>query len=94
MVTVRLYGYFRDCVKQREFTLDADTVEKALRQMLDSHECFAALLLDDGASRDAIKIKAYVKVIVNGRGIEVLDGINTAIGDKDALVIFPPVGGG
>jgi MoaD family protein len=94
MVTVRLYGYFRDCARQREFQLDAVNVKAALQQMLDKWNCFDTHLLEEGSSRDAIKVKAYVKIIVNGRGIEALDGLDTVVGEDDALVIFPPVGGG
>ena len=94
MVIVRLYGYFRECAGQREFSLDAANVKAALQQMLDRWDCFATHLLDDGATRETIKVKPYVKVIVNGRGMEVLDGLDTKLGAKDALVIFPPVGGG
>ena len=94
MVTVRLYGYFRDCARQREFTLEATDVKTALQQMLDRWDCFGTHLLEEGASSADIKIKPYVKVIVNGRGIEVLDGLETKVGEDDALVIFPPVGGG
>ena len=89
-----MYGYFRDCAKERELIVDGGTVEDVLRRLIDSFDRFGGLLLDEAGSGDSIRIKPYVKVMVNGRGIEVLDGVKTRVGAEDALVIFPPVGGG
>ena len=94
MVMVRLYGYFRDCVKKREFEMKSGTVEDVLIHLIQEHDCFGDLLLEKGGSVKDVRVKQYVKIMVNGRGIEVLNGIKTAVGKDDDLVIFPPVGGG
>ena len=39
-------------------------------------------------------LTGYVAVLLNGRSIEFLSGLDTPVGDDDALSLFPPVGGG
>lgn len=36
----------------------------------------------------------YVKLLVNGRDIDFLNGIETKLEDRDEVSLFPPVGGG
>jgi molybdopterin synthase sulfur carrier subunit len=36
----------------------------------------------------------YVKVLVNGRDIDFLKGLETKLKDGDEVALFPPVGGG
>ena len=38
--------------------------------------------------------RATVRVIVNGKGIHTLDGLDTAIQDGDQIALFPLLGGG
>jgi molybdopterin synthase sulfur carrier subunit len=46
------------------------------------------VLDDDGHVHDSIH------VLVNGRSISFLDGLETVVGDGDRLALFPAVGGG
>lgn len=39
-------------------------------------------------------IQSYIKVMINGRDIEFLDGSKTRLGDGDTVQIIPPVRGG
>lgn len=40
------------------------------------------------------KLAPYVKLLVNGRDIEYLDGMETRLKDGDEVAIIPPVAGG
>ncbi len=40
------------------------------------------------------KLAPYVKVLVNGRDIEYLNGMRTKLKDGDEVAIIPPVAGG
>ncbi|HID27596.1 MAG TPA: molybdopterin synthase sulfur carrier subunit, partial [Methanosarcinales archaeon] len=43
---------------------------------------------------DTNGLRDYVKIMVNGRSIAFLNGINTLLQDGDVVAIFPPVAGG
>lgn len=36
----------------------------------------------------------FVTVLINGRSMEYLQGLQTPVADQDAISLFPPVGGG
>jgi len=40
------------------------------------------------------KLRETVNVLVNGRGINLLSGLDTKLKDGDVVAIFPPVSGG
>jgi molybdopterin synthase sulfur carrier subunit len=40
------------------------------------------------------KVRTYIQILVNGRGINVLQGFETNLKEGDTIAIFPPVGGG
>ena len=48
--------------------------------------------------RDAIfdgqALAPYVRVMVNGRDIELANGLDTPVNEDDQLAIFPPIAGG
>ena len=39
-------------------------------------------------------LHSHVAVILNGRGVGVLDGLDTALSDGDRVAILPSIGGG
>ena len=39
-------------------------------------------------------VQRYIKIMVNGRDIESMNGLETIVRDQDIVQIFPPVGGG
>jgi len=50
-----------------------------------------ALLLQ---SRDPMELLPHVKVYVNGRGVDFIDGLYTALRDGDDVLLMPQIGGG
>jgi len=40
------------------------------------------------------KVKEMVKILVNGRDVRELRGLETELSDGDCISIFPPVAGG
>ena len=70
-------------------TADGSSVGEILRSVAESHpdtqsQLFAA---DGGLNR-------YVNVYLNDEDVRVLDGLATAVGEADTLVILPAMAGG
>jgi molybdopterin synthase sulfur carrier subunit len=91
MIEAKLYATLRAIAGSKTVTLERqpDTVGAVLEELSDRFPDLRAGLLDeDGA------VRPFVAVMVDGRDIRHLDGLNTAIEDGVTLDIFPPVAGG
>jgi molybdopterin synthase sulfur carrier subunit len=88
---VRLFGTLRDAANAKDVTLNLDT--GTVRSMLDAlrsaHPELAPSILDTEGD-----LQRSVHVLVNGRSIRFLDGLDTPVCADDRLAIFPAVGGG
>jgi molybdopterin synthase sulfur carrier subunit len=89
---VRFYATLRDLVGVNETELPvSDRVEA--RQVLDRlTEIYPPL---QGKLWDAEGAwSGFVTVLLNGRSVEWLQGLDTLVVNDDTLSLFPPVGGG
>lgn len=89
---VRAYATLRDLLGGSQFDLSVagpSTVGQVLKQFAASHPDLAAKLWDEAG-----KPTGYVTVLLNGRSIEYMAGMETAVGEADTISLFPPVGGG
>jgi sulfur-carrier protein len=90
MATIRIPPVLRPSVGgEKEIMADGSSVGELLNAVADSHpdtrtQLFAA---DGGLNR-------YVNVYLNDEDVRVLDGLETAVGDSDTLVILPAMAGG
>ena len=64
------------------------TVREALSEL-----CLAYPALQE-AIFDGEELQAYVRVMVNGRDIELAEGLDTVVDDADQIAVFPPIAGG
>ncbi len=93
---IRAYATLRDLLgtSKLDMTLHASpdaltTVGQVLNQLGQEHPALASKLwADDG------HLTGYITVLLNGRSIEYLQGLDTPLADDDTLALFPPVGGG
>ena len=74
---------------EKELTAEGGSVGEILRSLAETHpqtqsQLFAA---DGGLNR-------YVNVYLNDEDVRVLDGLDTAVGEADTLVILPAMAGG
>ena len=74
---------------EAEVSADGDTVGDVLRTLVDRHpDTRAQLFSPEG------ELNRYVNVYLNDEDVRVLDGLQTAIGDDDTVVILPAMAGG
>jgi len=93
---IRAYATLRDLLGASKFDLPVDastgaptTVGQVLHRLAEAHPALAGKLwADDG------HLTGYITVLLNGRSIEYLQGMDTPMADADTLSLFPPVGGG
>lgn len=95
-VSVRFFASLRELVgkkvEQIEFS-DSEkvTVGKVLKRLSEVHgKDFVEYVFDSETG----EIRSYLLLLVNGRSITSLEGVETRFLDGDVLAILPPVGGG
>jgi len=95
-VSVRFFGSLRALVgKKVEYLKFEDkeeaTVEKVLKRLSEIYGKDFVEYVFDGKTGET---QSYLLLLVNGRSITVLGGLETRLIDGDVLAILPPVGGG
>ncbi|MEW5759158.1 MAG: MoaD family protein [Candidatus Thermoplasmatota archaeon] len=91
MVKVSFFGSFREVVGKKEINIQAKTMEELVKKLIVEYEKMSSLLLE---KKRPLKLRSYNLILINGRGIWLLDGIKTKLKKSDNVSIFPPVGGG
>lgn len=90
-VTVKLFTSLREIAGTKETTVEGESVRETLDELVRSYgDKFYDAIFD----RETGKIRRYYSVLVNGRNMYLMEGLNTKLNDGDTLSIFPPVGGG
>jgi len=90
MATIKIPPVLRASVGgEKVLSASGDNVGDVLRDLAASHPATESQLFGaDGA------LNRYVNVYLNDEDVRVLDGLDTAVGDSDTLVILPAMAGG
>ncbi len=91
-MNVRLFATLRDLLgtKSIEISVERPTaVRQVLEMIVESHPALGPKLWDAEG-----RLTGYLTVLLNGRSIEYLSGLDTSVDDTDNISLFPPVGGG
>ncbi len=91
-VVVRTIGPFTDQFGFHQLTVNfrGRTINDLLNQLCDERgQKFCNIVFDQDG-----QLRRYIKVLVNGRGLHVLQGLDTPLTDGDVIALFPPVAGG
>jgi sulfur-carrier protein len=89
---VRLYSTLRDIAGAKVVevaTTETSTVGAVLASVSGLHPALGAKIWDASGA-----LSGAVKVLVNGRMVEFLQGLDTPIRPADSIQLFPPIGGG
>ena len=94
-MTVKFFAYFRDpgyagC-KEMQWPEKAGSVYELCHQIADR---FGPRFREELLSTDGEAISDRSIVLVNGRRVEFLNGIQTVLNENDTVQIFPVVAGG
>ena len=89
---IRTYATLRDLLGTSAIVLslpDRVDVRYVLERLVEGYPSLGGKLWDAEGNWSG-----FVTVLLNGRSIEWLQGLNTWVADDDILSLFPPVGGG
>jgi sulfur-carrier protein len=89
---VRVYATLRELVNAKAIEVDLEQemdVRGLLRRVGSAYPQLGAKLWDE---RD--DLNKSIQVLVNGRPINFLNGLETRVCSADTVDLFPPVGGG
>jgi sulfur-carrier protein len=88
MPLIKLFGALRKVAGLAEVQTGCRSVRQAIE----------ALCVSNPALRDAIligdRLRPHVRVMVNGRDVEIGAGLETPLRQGDQVAIFPPIAGG
>ncbi|MDR1492759.1 MAG: MoaD/ThiS family protein [Planctomycetaceae bacterium] len=90
MITIQLPTALRTFTDgQADISLEAPTVDAALRQLTAQFADLQRHLFDDAG-----KLRSFVNVYLNDENVRSFDGVNTALKDGDVLMLIPAIAGG
>jgi len=89
---IKVFATLRDVVGGKSIQIDITQPVRAaelLSQVVAKHPPLRAkLFAQDGG------LNPSVHILINGRDVRFLDGLDTVVGPSDSVQMFPPVGGG
>ena len=90
-VEIRIFAFFREKIGKKSLHYKFNTKITVLEAIIifcrDYDIC--SDILDD-----KMQLKDYVSILLQGRNISLLNGLDTRLHDNDELAIFPPLAGG
>ncbi len=88
MVKVKFFATLRQITKIHETVIDQEgSVGDILEALIEKHNDLKKAVFDE-------KGDLYIKILLNGRNIDYLSGLETQIRCDDTLYLFPPIAGG
>lgn len=92
MKTIKLFATLRDIAGVREIHVpfrEGETVRDLLTDVTNAHPTLGAAIITPNG-----ELTGLVHILVHGRHIQWLEGLDTVIRSEDQLVFLPPSAGG
>lgn len=90
-VVVKTFGLIYDLTGEMEFTLSVDkdsSIGDIINIMFERYPGLKDIMLDEDG-----RIKSYYRILLNGRDVEHIEGMDTHVGDGDVIAFLSPAGG-
>lgn len=89
MSTVRIPPVLRDAVGgERQVVASGSTVDEVLSDLFERHPALRERVTQEG------ELSPFVNVYVNDRDVRYRDGLETAVGEDDVVILLPAMAGG
>ena len=88
MPQVKLYGLFRKHAATSKVDILGGTVRVVLTTLCVDNQSLCEAMFDENG------LRSHVRVMVNGRDMDLLQGLETNLTNSDQIAIFPPIAGG
>jgi molybdopterin synthase sulfur carrier subunit len=91
-VTVKFFANFREVTGKGKITItEVSNIRQLLNELVKEFGQELSDLLYESSSG---KLRDNVNILVNGRAIGFMGGIDAELKDGDTIAIFPPISGG
>lgn len=90
-VRMKMFANLQEISGTGEVLIDAETVLAAIEMLVSLFPKLTPEIFDDFESR---RLRSRVKVMVNGRDIDYLEGLGTGLREGDRVAVFPILAGG
>ena len=90
-VTAKFFASFREIIKEGTIETELEEgadISRLLQVLCNSYD------LQDQLFNEKNELRKWIKILINGRSIDFLEGIETKLNAGDEIAIFPPVAGG
>ncbi|MFO7681317.1 MAG: ubiquitin-like small modifier protein 1 [Chloroflexota bacterium] len=85
---IKLFGGLRQKAGGAEVDGSGATIREALANLCRENETLRQAIFAGDT------LQPHVRVMLNGRDCELLQGLETAVTDQDHIAVFPPIAGG
>lgn len=85
---IKLFGGLRQIAGTKEQDITGATIREVLEKICADDESLHKAIFD------GTKLHQHVRVMVNGRDSELVQGLETPVSEDDQIAIFPPIAGG
>ena len=90
MPLVKLFGILRQHAGSPQLALAGETVRNVLQDLCGGNPELCAAIF----TADQKGLGPHIRIMLNGRDIALLQGLETPVSESDTLAIIPPIAGG
>jgi len=90
MPKVKFFGSLRQRAGCPQLELSGDTVRKILQDLCAGKPDLCSAIF----TANQTGIRPHIRIMLNGRDIEMLQGFETPVSETDTIAIIPPIAGG